>query len=160
MLDVFTYYTVGNWNPNISETYNLGSSIKITFGCHSKTRPTIVQFLGCCSKKGPKMHKWAKNQTVLICNLNTNHMQTVDGFLLLEYWTSPVQYSGGWNTECLRNSNGSTLFDFPIVFSFPMVFGFEQNGSHFVQNHWKSEQNGSHFVWISIGSVIRSSNVK
>ena len=43
----------------------------------------------------------------------------------------PVVYSGGWNTEYVLNSNGNPLF------GFLMVFCLEQNGSHFVQNHWK-----------------------
>ena len=55
-------------------------------------------------------------------------------------------YSGGWNIERVRNSNGSPLFGFPIAFGFSMVFFFEQNGSHFVYNHCKSEHNGGHFV--------------
>ena len=46
-----------------------------------------------------------------------------------------MQYRGGWNTVRVRFSNGCSLFGFPM-----MLFHFEQNGSHFVKNHWKSEQ--------------------
>ena len=59
-----------------------------------------------------------------------------------------ARYSGGWNTECVRNSNGNPLF------GFPMVFYFEQSGGHFFKNHWKSKQNGCTFVRISNGSVL------
>ena len=71
------------------------------------------------------------------------------------------QYSGGWNTERIRNSNVSPLFCFPMAFCFPMVFHFEQNGGNFVQYHQKLEENGGHFVqkpveiqtkWLPFGS--------
>ena len=45
--------------------------------------------------------------------------------------------------ERIRNSDGSPLF------CFPMVFCFELNGGHFVLHHWKLKQNDHHFVWIS-----------
>ena len=41
------------------------------------------------------------------------------------------------------NSNGSSLFCFPMAFGFPMVLSLEQKGGHFVLNHWEWEQNGA-----------------
>ena len=64
-----------------------------------------------------------------------------------------ASYCGGCNTKHVQYSNGSPLF------GFPMAFCFEQNGSHFVQNQWKSEQNVGHFVWISKDSVLEWSGV-
>ena len=45
--------------------------------------------------------------------------------------------------KAFGNSNGSSLFCFPMAFGFPMVLSLEQKGGHFVLNHWEWEQNGA-----------------
>ena len=45
----------------------------------------------------------------------------------------------GCNPEHVGYSNGNPLLGFPLVFIFPVAFLFEQNGSCFVHNLWKSE---------------------
>ena len=34
-------------------------------------------------------------------------------------------------------------FGFPMAFGSPVVFHFEQNGGHFVQNHWNGQDSGA-----------------
>ena len=40
--------------------------------------------------------------------------------LLYSQWR--FEYIGGWNTECVLNSNCNSLFGFPMGFGFPMLF--------------------------------------
>ena len=45
----------------------------------------------------------------------------------MEKYVCKYLYTGDCNTKHVRNSNGSPLFGFLMVFSFPMVFHFGHN---------------------------------